>query len=256
MANKRMFSLKIVDTDLFLDMPASARLLYYDFGMRADDDGFVASPKKIVKMIGVSEDDYKILLAKGFIILFESGICVIRHWKSNNYIQKDRYQETAYKAELQRLSEIDGVYTKCIQDGNKLDTNCIQDVHKMDTQVSIDKISIDKVSTDKDNIYSQEAVEIIDYLNLKTNSNYRKIEKNIKHISARLKEGYTLQDFYTVIDKKSQEWTGTEYEKFLRPETLFGTKFDGYLNQKVTDTNKEEYTALMQRYQDEERRLS
>jgi uncharacterized phage protein (TIGR02220 family)/predicted phage replisome organizer len=112
-----------------------------------------------------------------------------------------------------------------------------------------------EIEIEKD-IYSQEVAEIIDYLNMKTNSNYRKIDKHIKHISARLKEGYTLQDFYNVIDKKSQEWTGTEYEKFLRPETLFGTKFDGYLNQKVTDTNKEEFTALMQRYQDEERRLS
>lgn len=81
MAKKRMFSLDVTDTDLFLDMPTSARLLYFDLGMRADDDGFISNYKKIVRMTGASEDDIKILIAKNFLIPFNTGIIVIRHWK-------------------------------------------------------------------------------------------------------------------------------------------------------------------------------
>lgn len=91
-----MFSLDVVDTDLFLDLPASSQNLYFHLGMRADDDGFVASPKKITAMVNCSADDLKLLIAKGFVIPFPSGVCVIREWKVNNYIQKDRYTPTRY----------------------------------------------------------------------------------------------------------------------------------------------------------------
>ena len=94
MAKKRMFSLDIIDTDLFQEMPQTSRLLYYELCMRADDDGFVGSPKKIQRMVGCSEDDFKVLISKQFIIPFETGIVVIKHWKIHNYIQKDRYKET------------------------------------------------------------------------------------------------------------------------------------------------------------------
>ena len=89
MAERRMFAKTIIDSDSFLDMPVSARLLYYDLGMRADDDGFVNSPKKIMKMIGATQDDLSILILKKFIIPFESGVVVIKHWKIHNYIRKD-----------------------------------------------------------------------------------------------------------------------------------------------------------------------
>jgi hypothetical protein len=111
MARKRMFDIEVVDTDFFLDMSTGARLLYYDLGMRADDDGFVSNPKKIMKVTNASEDDFKILLAKKFIIPFENGICVIRHWKLNNYLRKDRYVETIYKKEkLQLEQDENGIY--------------------------------------------------------------------------------------------------------------------------------------------------
>lgn len=90
-----MFAKTIIDSDAFIDMPASSRLLYYDLSMRADDDGFVNSPKKIARMTGASDDDVKMLILKNFIIPFESGVVVIKHWKIHNYIRKDRYQETA-----------------------------------------------------------------------------------------------------------------------------------------------------------------
>lgn len=99
MAEKRMFSKKIIDTDWFMDMPASTQNLYFHLSMRADDDGFVASPKRIIKLIGATEDDYKILIAKKFVIPFESGVCVITDWRINNYLRSDRYIETIYKEE-------------------------------------------------------------------------------------------------------------------------------------------------------------
>ena len=111
MARKRMFDLEIVDTDLFLEMPQSTQNLYFHLGMRADDDGFVSNPKKIVKTIGANDDDLKILFSKQFIIPFESGVVVIRHWKLNNYLRKDRYVETIYKEEKKKLIEDEnGVY--------------------------------------------------------------------------------------------------------------------------------------------------
>ena len=113
MAERRMFAKTIIDSDAFLDMPMSARLLYYDFGMRADDDGFVNSPKKIMRMIGSTDDDLKLLVAKKFIIPFESGIVVIKHWRINNYLRNDRYRATTYLDEKAMLGiDENGAYTK------------------------------------------------------------------------------------------------------------------------------------------------
>ena len=103
MAEKRMFSKKIIDTDWFMDMPASTQNLYFHLSMRADDDGFVANPKRIIKLVGASDDDYKLLIAKKFVIVFESGICVITDWRINNYLRADRYTETTYKEEKNLL---------------------------------------------------------------------------------------------------------------------------------------------------------
>ena len=150
MARKRMFSLLVVDTDEFLDMPSSTQSLYYHLGMRADDDGFVASPKKIVKLVNCSNDDLKLLIAKGFIIPFDSGIIAIRHWKLNNDLKKDRYTPTIYLNEKSTLKvNKNKVYSI---DGNNLETKWIQNGNKLDTQYSIDKYSIDKNSIDKNSI--------------------------------------------------------------------------------------------------------
>lgn len=132
MAQRRMFSLEVCDTDNFLDMPASTQLLYFHLGLRADDDGFVSSPKKITAMVNCSTDDLKLLIAKQFVIPFQSGVCVIRDWKVNNYIQKDRYHETRYLAEKSML-------TICEDQSYMLDTERIQDVSKMDTEVRLVK---------------------------------------------------------------------------------------------------------------------
>lgn len=106
LAERRMFAKTIVLSDAFLDMPLSARCLYFTLGMLADDDGFVNSPKSIMRQAGASMDDLKILLAKKFVLDFESGVIVIKHWRINNYLRSDRYTETKYIEEKQHL-EVD-----------------------------------------------------------------------------------------------------------------------------------------------------
>lgn len=104
MAEKRMFSNKVIETDSFLEMPDSTQNLYFHLSMNADDDGFVAKPKSIMRMTGKKEDDMRLLITKSFIIPFESGVIVIKHWRINNYLRADRYKETIYREEKQQLS--------------------------------------------------------------------------------------------------------------------------------------------------------
>ena len=146
MAERRMFTKKITESDAFLDMPSSTQMLYFHFSMNADDDGFVNNPKKIQKMCGASDDDFKLLIAKSFIILFDSGIIVIKHWKMHNYIQADRYRPTDYVEEKSMLGiKSNKAYTL---DVSKMDTECIQNGYI--GKDSIGKVSIDKDSKDKD----------------------------------------------------------------------------------------------------------
>lgn len=154
MAERRMFTKKITESDAFLDMPLSSQALYFHLNMSADDDGFVNNSKKIQRMIGASDDDMKLLLVKNFIIPFETGVLVIKHWKMHNYIQKDRYHETDYIEEKGLL---------VLKDNNSytlrdLDTPCIQDASEMDTEVRLGKDSIGKDSKGKD-IDSSELAE-------------------------------------------------------------------------------------------------
>jgi hypothetical protein len=104
MAEKRMFSKQIIDSDAFLEMPLSTQALYFHLSMRADDDGFLNNAKKVMKIIGANQNDYDLLVAKSFVIQFPDGICVIKHWRINNYLRKDRYTETIYQEEKARLT--------------------------------------------------------------------------------------------------------------------------------------------------------
>lgn len=137
MAERRMFAKTIVDSDAFLDMPLSTQALYFHLSMRADDDGFLNNAKKIQRTISANDDDFKILLSKNFIIPFEDGVCVVKHWLIHNYIQKDRYKETVYTEHKQKLSiKNNNVYT--------MDTQCIQDGYGLETQVRLGKDSLGK----------------------------------------------------------------------------------------------------------------
>lgn len=140
MAERRMFAKSIVLSDAFLDMPMSARCLYFTLGMLADDDGFVGSVKSAMRQCGASKDDLTILITKRYLISFESGVVVIKHWKLNNYIQNDRHKSTNYLDEFSLLKEDENrAYT---EKKNNMYTKCIQNVYT-------DKNSIDKNSIDK-----------------------------------------------------------------------------------------------------------
>lgn len=140
MAERRMFAKSIVLSDAFLDMPLSARCLYFTLGMLADDDGFVGSPKAIMRQCGASQDDMAVLLQKRFILAFESGVIVIKHWRMNNYLQNDRHKDTTYLEELATLDIDDkGAYTE----KREMYTECIQNVYT--GKDSIGKDSKDKV---------------------------------------------------------------------------------------------------------------
>ena len=241
MAQRRMFSRKITESDQFLDMPMSSQSLYFHINMQADDDGFVGNVKTIKRMIGASDDDLKLLIAKQFLIPFETGIVVIRDWKIHNYIQKDRYTETFYQQEKAQLETVEN------KQYQKMDTECIQSVSSLDTQVRLGKDRLGKerdIQSSSDELDDIPYKEIIDYLNEKTGSQFRNTTKKTQTlIKARFAEGFNLDDFKKVIDTKATEWLNdSRMNKFLRPETLFGTKFESYLNQKLVN-DRTEYDA-------------
>ena len=142
MAERRMFAKTIIDSDAFLDMPMSTQALYFHLSMRADDDGFINNPKRIQRMIGASDDDLKLLIAKAFIIVFESGVVVIKHWKIHNYIRNDRYKPTTYEEEKAML----------IEKENKAYSLGIPNGYQMDTQVRLGKDRLGKDRLGKDSI--------------------------------------------------------------------------------------------------------
>ncbi len=239
MAERRMLSKTIMNSDNFLELPIGSRLLYYDLVINADDDGFTNSVKRTMLLDGTNQDDLDALIKSGFIIRFESGVCAIRHWNLHNHVQKDRYKETIFTDEKSQL----------IKDENKVYTECIQDVSNMETQDSIEENSIVKISEEKNSegeiskeknnamLMTQDNItykEIIDYLNLKAGTDYKWEETSTQDlIKDLLSKEYTIDDFKTVIDKKTYEWKNTEMEKYLRPYTLFGEKFENYLGQIV-----------------------
>lgn len=150
MANRRMFAKTIIDSDAFIDMPPSTQALYFHLAMRADDDGFINNPKSIMRVVGAKDDDTKLLIAKRFIIPFESGVVVIKHWRIHNYIQNDRYTETKYIDEKKQLiiNEKNGYSLKEI--GLLDDEN--ENVYTLDTQVRLElgKDRLDKVRLERE----------------------------------------------------------------------------------------------------------
>lgn len=148
MAERRMFAKTIIDSDAFLDMPLSTQALYFHLSMRADDDGFINSPKKVQRMVGCGDDDLKLLIAKNFLIPFESGVVVIKHWKIHNYIRNDRYKPTVYKEEKSQLYlKSNNAYTL---DKNLGIPSDIPNGRQVETQVR-DSIELGKVSIGEDN---------------------------------------------------------------------------------------------------------
>ena len=170
MAEKRMFSKTIIDSDAFLDMPLSSQALYFHLSMRADDDGFVNNPKKIQRIIGCADDDLKLLMAKKFLIPFESGIVVIKHWRIHNYIRSDRYKETNYTEEKSMLGiEKNKTYSLLAENNNctpliSVSPNGIPTVDKLDTQNRLDKNRLDKDRLEEKNNKKKKKSEFDDLI--------------------------------------------------------------------------------------------
>ena len=260
MAERRMMSKSIIKSDTFLDMPATTQNLYFHMLLDADDDGFINAPKSIMRMIGAKEDDMKVLVAKQFVIPFESGVVVIKDWKIHNYIQNDRYKpSTLPERDLLNIQK-DKTYT-LKSDVSTMDTECIQTVSIGKDRIGKVRLGEDRKGEDSIDILchvshddvDKSHFEIIEYLNLKTGSKFKPTTKPyVQAIRSRLKEGYTVDDFKTVIDKKCREWKGTKLEKYLTPKTLFApSHFDTYLNSNemaaMTDTERKinELNALI-----------
>lgn len=260
MAERRMMSKSIIKSDTFLDMPATTQNLYFHMLLDADDDGFINAPKSIMRMIGAKEDDMKVLVAKQFVIPFESGVVVIKDWKIHNYIQNDRYKPSALPERDLINIQKDKSYTLKV-DVSDMDTKCIQDVSIGKDRIGKVRLGKDRIGKDSIDILCHAShddidkshFEIIEYLNMKTGSKFKPTTKPyIQAIRSRLKEGYTVNDFKTVIDKKCHEWKGTKLEKYLTPKTLFApSHFDTYLNGNemaaMTDTERKvaELNALI-----------
>lgn len=155
MAERRMFSKKVIGSDDFTDMPLSAQALYFHLSVNADDEGFINNPRQIQRAVGASRDDLTLLMSKRFIIPFDSGVVVIRHWRIHNYIQKDRFHDTLCTEEKALLTVLDsGEYTTDDSINNNvvaiMDTTCIQSVRRMDTEVRLgkDRLGEDSVYCD------------------------------------------------------------------------------------------------------------
>ena len=231
MAERRMFAKSIVLSDAFLDMPATARCLYFTLGMFADDDGFVNSPKSIMRQCGASMDDMNVLLAKKFVYSFDGGVVVIKHWRINNLLRADRHHDTTYTDEL-KLLEIDenGAYKLVgIPSDNQVTTKCQPTADNIGLP-SIGKVSIGKDSIGKVRVGNTPTITMID--------TYIK-SKGYKIDPHRFFEYYTTdgrtfpKDWKSVVDK----WQETEYtkkpkykktkciEREVKPNPRFGMEY-------------------------------
>ena len=182
MAERRMFAKTIIDSDAFLEMPLSTQALYFHLSMRADDEGFINNPKKIQRMIGAADDDLKVLIAKNFVIPFESGIVVIKHWKIHNYIRGDRLHATKYQDEKTMLeTKENGAYTLNL---NEVDISKVTDICQtsdsqmsdtLDTEIRLGKVRLgkDSINSIKDTVRPTEIVgRIVEKWNALSDCNF------------------------------------------------------------------------------------
>ena len=230
MAEKRMFTIKVIDSDAFLDMPLSTQALYFHLNMRADDDGFVNNPRKIQRMIGASDDDLKVLIGKRFILVFDSGVIVIKHWRMHNLIRKDRYSPTTYQEELKQLDVKDnGSYTEHEdpfeipeiesrnQSGNQMATTWQPDGNQVATQYSIGKDSIGKDSVVEERVDGIPTLEDVKAFAISRNSNIDPLRFYSYYQAGGWKDpkGNPIGNW----KQKFLKWENTEPEKKTAPAT-------------------------------------
>ncbi len=246
MANRRMFSKAISNSAKFLKMPLETQALYFHLGQNADDDGVVEG-FMVMRLIGSSEDSLRLLATKGYIkVLNEDLVVFVVDWLEHNKIRADRKVDSIYKQLLEdSVPDIQLLESKERADRKKDDHGTSQGQPR-------DGIGKDRLGQDKESLSSNhdEISKIVDYLNKKTGKSFKTSTNKTKScINARIKEGFTLQDFTKVIDIKCKEWQNdSTMKKFLRPETLFGTKFEGYLNQEPQKKKEEQSRYRVKTY--------
>lgn len=247
MGSHRMFTNTITDSDLFLEMSLSAQALYFHLGLHADDEGFVNSPKRLVRAVGCNEDDLRLLIAKGFIISFDSGVIVITHWNMHNSIRKDRKKDTFFTTEKELLLLDNGVYSRL---DNQLITICQPNVNQMSAQDKLikDKLSKDKINTDtlstcvdsRSEIDCQAVVESFNSICvslprvLKLSDKRRRKIKNAYKVLNEM----TFEEFFRIVENsdfltgRNESWNGCGFDWVLNPSNM--TKIiEGNYNNKV-----------------------
>jgi hypothetical protein len=248
-AERRMFAKTIVLSDAFLDMPMGARCLYMTMGMVADDDGFVNAPKSIMRQISATEDDLKVLIAKHFVIPFDSGIIVIKHWRINNYLQKDRYQETKYLEEKNMLSiGTKGDYS--LKEDECIHSSVYTGKDSIGKDSIEDNISFTNVNDMSDSKIRQDIKTAVDAWNALSPLGFSKISRLLpsseryKRLKTRISE-YGIDDVIKAIDNvrnseylRNAPWFAFDW--FVRPNN-FPKVLDGNYNDK--DSEKSQYQS-------------
>ena len=270
MARKRMFRLDVLETDAFMDMPLTTQALYFHLNLRADDDGFIGNPNQIVRLIGAKEDDLKLLIAKRFVLVFEDGVIVIKHWRMHNTLSQNRYKETNFiedKAML-RIKDnnsytLDQNYGQ-INDGKYIEMSCrqVKDEQKTNKRQDIDeqKTSLEKNSIDIDiDKYSEKHMCALptsknDYPSQfevfwKAYPRKQEKAKAYKCYKARLNDGFTEEELLTACKAYASDCekkhTEPQYIKmcatFIGPNTPFidylkGGETDGRSNSDSSKT--------------------
>lgn len=280
MAERRMFAKSIIDTDAFLELPLSAQALYFHLSMRADDEGFVSKPKSIQRLIRASDDDFKLLIAKRYILAFDTGVIVIKHWKIHNYIRGDRIQKTNYRDERERLIIQDnGAYTEAngdktipIQSRILENTECLSSDGQMSgkcpSSVSIGKDSIGKdsidltiindSSSDSKSDLKQKVIEMWNELSAFGIPPVKRITEGSTRntqLNARLKQ-YSLDDFRSAINEIKQSsflkgqnkssWIIT-FDWFIKPSN-FQKVLEGNYNDKKEIRNVRSVQVGIEKY--------
>lgn len=229
MAQRRMFSKKITDTDIFLDLPASTQNLYFHLNMHADDDGFLGNVKTIKRMVGASDDDLKLLAAKQLILVFEDGVTVIRDWRVHNYIQKDRYRSTIYTDHKRELEVNENQQYQRIE---AMDAKCIQNVSSVDTQVRLGKDRLE-IGKDRD-IYTSSPAKADDHLFESFEAIWKEYpnkagkKEAFKHYKKWKKESKEHTDEYLMekLAAYKQDLAANQWKKPMNGSTWFNGRFD------------------------------
>lgn len=232
MAQRRMFSKKITETDNFLDMPLSSQALYFHLNMGADDEGFIDKAKTIQRTIGASSDDLRILIAKGFVIPFDSGVVVIRHWRIHNYIRSDRFQSTMHQEEKKKIDfdETKIANIKVLQD---VIPDVIPNGYQMDTQVRIGKDRLDKERLELDKVNNHNNTVPVE--------NKKSLSKIFKDSEIKLNERHLQMIYeYIALDRFTVPMIQYAVE---RTEDAGSTSFN-YLNKILKNWKEKGYKSL------------